>query len=80
MNTCTQNSASREHSSRIIAICREKEEVREEEADLCAAYLERHFPHGSFQSSSQALGRYALSKPREALPSWKLPIILPGSR
>ncbi len=39
-----------------MIICREKDEVREEEADLCAAYLERHFPHGSFQSSSQALG------------------------
>jgi hypothetical protein len=40
--------------------------------------LERHFPHGSFQSSSQALGRYALSKPGETLPSWQLPVILPG--
>ncbi len=38
------------------AMCREKDEVREEEADLCAAYLEKHFPHGSFLSSSQALG------------------------
>jgi hypothetical protein len=64
----------------LIDICREKDEVREEEADLCAAYLERHFPHGSFQSSSQALGKYSLSKPGETLFSWQLPVILPGSR
>ncbi len=38
--------------------------------------LERHFPHGSLKSSSQALGQYALSKPGETLPSWQLPVIL----